>query len=401
MIDRRTFLAGAGATALSMASGSKAQAQPSGSKIKLGVIGCGGRGQWIAGLFQSHGGYTIHACSDYFQDRVDTCGEKFGIPASRRFPALSGYKRLLESGVQAVAIISPPYFHPEQAQAAVDAGLHVYLAKPIAVDVPGCKTIKQSGRRASRKKQCFLVDFQTRTDEFYMESVRRVHEGAIGDLAFGEAIYHAGIPWGGHMDALSKNPNDPETKVRAWGMSQALSGDIIVEQNIHTLDVMSWIMKTPPLYVDGSGARSVRPIGNCYDHFTCLYQYENQVGVTFSSRQFPGHGVGHEGIRNRMFGSKGVLETEYGGQTIVHGKSFYRGGSSPSIYKDGAVANINTFHKNIQQGIYTNDTVAPSVQSNLISVMGRTAAYQQKRVTWTDLMADTTRMEHDMKGLKA
>lgn len=401
MIDRRTFLAGAGAAAVSVASGSVAQAQPSGDKIKLGVIGCGGRGQWIAGLFKAHGGYTIHACSDYFQDRVDTCGKKFGIPASRRFPALSGYKRLLESGVQAVAIISPPYFHPEQAQAAVDAGLHVYLAKPIAVDVPGCKTIAQSGRKAGQNKQCFLVDFQTRADKFYMESVRRVHEGALGELAFGESIYHAGIPWGSHMEALTKNPNDPETKVRAWGMSQALSGDIIVEQNIHTLDVMSWIMETPPLYVDGSGARTVRPIGNCYDHFTCLYQYENQVGVTFSSRQFPGHGVGHEGIRNRMFGSNGVLETAYGGQTLIHGKSFYRGGSSPSIYKAGAVVNIETFYKNIQEGIYTNDTVAPSVQSNLISVMGRTAAYTQKRVTWKELMADTSKMEYDMKGLKA
>ena len=121
MIDRRTFLAGAGATALSMTSGASAQAQ-AGGKIKLGVIGCGGRGQWIAGLFKEHGGYTIHACADYFQDKVDSCGDKYGIPASRRFPALSGYKRLLESGVEAVAIISPPYFHPEQAQAAAVAG---------------------------------------------------------------------------------------------------------------------------------------------------------------------------------------------------------------------------------------------------------------------------------------
>ncbi|MCF7973889.1 MAG: Gfo/Idh/MocA family oxidoreductase [Phycisphaerae bacterium] len=400
MIDRRTFLAGAGAAALSMASGSVARAQASGGKIKLGVIGCGGRGQWIAGLFERHGGYTIHACADYFQDRVDSCGEKFGIPASRRFPALSGYKRLLESGVQAVAIISPPYFHPEQASAAVDAGLHVYLAKPIAVDVPGCKTIEQSGRKAGQKKKCFLVDFQTRQDGFYKEALRRVHDGALGELAFGEAIYHAGIPWGGHMDALAKNPNDPETKVRAWGMDQVLSGDIIVEQNIHTLDVMNWIMKHPPLYVDGSGARSVRPIGDCFDHFTCLYQYDNQVGVTFSSRQFPGHGVGHEGIRNRMFGSNGVLETEYGGQVIIHGKSFYRGGSSPRIYEDGAVANIAEFHKNVTEGNYANDTVAPSVQSNLISIMGRTAAYTKKRISWSDLLADTTKLKYDTRGLK-
>lgn len=401
MIDRRTFLAGAGATALSAMSGSTANAQAGGGKIKLGIIGCGGRGQWIAGLFNRHGGYTIHACSDYFQDRVDSCGKKYGIPENRRFPALSGYKKLLESGVQAVAIISPPYFHPEQAEAAVDAGLHVYLAKPIAVDVPGCKTIGQCGRLSAQNKKCFLVDFQTRADEFYMEALRRVHGGALGDLAFGEATYHAGIPWGGHMDALAKRPNDPETKIRAWGMDQVLSGDIIVEQNIHTLDVMSWIMDRPPLYAVGSGARTVRPIGDCYDHFTCLYQYPDQVGITFSSRQFPGHSVSREGIRNRMFGAKGNLETEYGGQVIINGEDFYRGGRSPRIYEAGAVVNIASFHKDITEGNYANATVAPSVQSNLVSILGRSAAYQQKRVTWKDLMADTTKLHYDLKGLKA
>ncbi len=397
-INRRAFLAASGSAALSFSVLSAQAANP--PKIKLGLIGCGGRGNWIANLFQKHGGYEVYACSDYFQDRVDACGEKFGIPAERRFPRLSGYKKLLECGVDAVAIESPPYFHPEQAAAAVAAGLHVYVAKPIAVDVPGCQSIAESGRQATQKGLCFQVDFQTRANAFYMEAIKRVHDGALGDMAFGEATYHAGIPWGGHMKALAADPHNPEVRLRAWGMSQVLSGDIITEQNIHTLDVMSWIMKSPPLLAVGTGARKVRPLGDCFDHFACLYQYPNDVGITFSSRQFNGHGSLPEGIRNRVFGSKGTLETTYGGLVIIRGDNFYRGGKCPGIYAEGAVTNIATFHQNIAQGRVDNETVAPSVQSNLITVLGRTAAYRQRTVTWQELLGTTERYEYDFKGLK-
>ena len=398
-LNRRSFLAATGSAALSFSV--LGAESPNAPKIKLGLIGCGGRGQWITNLFQQHGGYQIYACADYFQDRVDSCGEKFSIPPARRFPRLNGYQHLLACGVEAVAIVSPPYFHPMQAAAAVDAGLHVYLAKPIAVDVPGCKSVEESGQRATHKKLGFLVDFQTRADAFYREAVKRVHQGALGELAFGEATYHAGIPWGGHMQALQAEHHNTEVKLRAWGMSRVLSGDIITEQNIHTLDVMSWIMETPPLSATGTGGRKVRPLGDCYDHFACLYQYPNQVGMTFSSRQFDGHGSVPDGIRNRVFGAEGTLETQYGGLVIIRGQNFYRGGKSPGIYKDGAVANIATFHKNITHGNVSNETVAPSVQSNLTSILGRTAAYRQTRVTWQELLADTQRFEYDFEGLKA
>jgi predicted dehydrogenase len=202
------------------------------------------------------------------------------------------------------------------------------------------------------------------------------------------------------MKALEAEPHNPEVKLRAWGMSRVLSGDIITEQNIHTLDVMSWIMDTPPLSATGTGGRKVRPLGDCNDHFACLYQYPNQVGITFSSRQFDGHGSTPDGIRNRVFGAQGTLETQYGGLVIIRGKNFYRGGKSPGIYKDGAVANIATFHRSIAHGNVRNETVAPSVQSNLTTLLGRTAAYRQGRVTWQELMADTKHLEYDFKGLK-
>ncbi len=403
-LTRRRFIAGAGATALSFTVIKPAlvRGTEANSKVDLGIIGCGGRGTWIAELFKQHGGYNVVAAADYFQDRVDGCGGKLGVANARRYTGLSGYRKLLDK-VDAVAIESPPYFHPEQAADAVDAGCHVYVAKPLAVDVPGCHSIARSGRKATAKKLCFLVDFQTRADKFYMEALKRVRNGALGEFVFGESTYHAGDPFGRMYKTWRDDPKNPENRLRAWGLDKIISGDIITEQNIHTLDVMSWIMNQEPIWAVGTGGRTVRPVGTCWDHFTLLFQYSNNVGVTFSSRQFKGHGTKPEGIRNRMFGSKGVLETQYGGQVLIRakGEDFYRGGRSPGIYKDGAVANIATFHKSIVQGKFDNPTVAESVRSNLLTVLGRTAAYRRRKVTWSEIVNSKEKLDANLKGLKA
>jgi myo-inositol 2-dehydrogenase/D-chiro-inositol 1-dehydrogenase len=401
-ISRRRFMAGAGAAALSFTAvkpelvrGARAN-----SKVNLGLIGCGGRGTWIANLFKEHGGYNVVAVADYFQDRIDNAGEKLGVVPANRYSGLSGYKKLLEK-VDAVVVESPPFFHPGQAADAVDAGCHTYVAKPIAVDVPGCHSIGDSGKKASQKKLCFLVDFQTRADPFYLEALKRVREGAIGELVFGEAIYHAGCPFKRMYDAWRSAPDDPENRLRAWGLDKVISGDIITEQNIHTLDVMSWIMDAEPVYAVGTCGRTIRPVGTCNDHFALLFEYPNKVGITFSSKQFPGHGTQPDGIRNRMFGSKGVLETAYGDLTMIRGENIYRGGRSPGIYKDGAVANIATFHKSITEGTFDNPTVAPSVRSNLTTILGRTAAYTGRKVTWRRLVKSTEKLDANLKGLKS
>jgi predicted dehydrogenase len=364
------------------------------------MVGCGGRGTWIANLFQEHGGYEIVACADYFQDRVDSFGSKFNVPNTNRFTGLASYKRMLEKQMDAIAIESPPYFHPEQVEAGLQANVHVYLAKPIAVDVPGCLLIEKLGKWASENERCLLIDFQTRADPFYMEALQRVHDGALGEFTFGEAIYHAGSPWKKWFDPVRKDPDNPELRLRAWGMDRVLSGDIITEQNIHTLDVMSWIMDKAPLFAVGTGGLKGRAkLGTCYDHFACFYQYPNNIGITFSSRQFQGYGSVPEGIRNRMFGSDGVLETEYGGQVLIRGKSFYKGGRSPGIYKEGAQTNIARFHDEITKKIYTNTTVKPSVRSNLVTLLGRKAAYTGESVFWYQLVKDTERLKADLKGL--
>jgi myo-inositol 2-dehydrogenase / D-chiro-inositol 1-dehydrogenase len=321
------------------------------SKMKLGLVGCGGRGNWIAALFQKHGGYELTAGADYFPAKAEAFGAKFAVPSNRLFSGLSGYRRLLESGVEVLVIQSPPYFHPEQAAAGVEAGAHVYLAKPVAVDVPGCQSITASAQRATVRKRAFLVDFQTRANPLFIEALRRIHEGAIGELVFGEALYHAECPFEQWYEIMKNDPGNPENRIRGWGLDRALSGDMITEQDIHTLDVMSWIMGKPPLHAIGTGGLTARPkIGSCWDHFVVHYRYPSGVAVQFSGRQFKGHGTTPQGIRNRMFGSKGVLETEYGGEVLVRGENFYRGGKTSGIYQEGAVANIAAFLRGHRQG---------------------------------------------------
>jgi myo-inositol 2-dehydrogenase / D-chiro-inositol 1-dehydrogenase len=402
-INRRQFAARAGRAVapLVVLKSTAVRTFSANSRIKIGIVGCGGRGVFVANLFKRHGGYDVVAAADYFADRTNDLAGRFQIGSARSYTGLSSYRRLIESDVDAVAIESPPYFHPDQVAAAVAAGKHVYLAKPIAVDVPGCLAIEKDAQQAASRRLVFLVDFQTRANAFFREAVKRTQEGAIGDFAFGEATYHADNPFDGKYQYLEADPKSSENRLRAWGLDRELSGDIITEQNIHTLDVMSWIMNATPVSAFGTGGlKARRKLGSCWDHFTLHYLYPGDVGITFSSRQFKGHGTTPEGIRNRMFGSKGVLETEYGGRVMVRGDNFYRGGETNAIYEEGAANNIAEFHQAVMNGTFENPTVAPSVRSNLVSILGRMAAYTGEVVTWDQMLKRNERLDARLSGLK-
>jgi len=366
-----------------------------GAKIKLGIVGCGGRGTFMEKLFRQHGGYEVVSVCDYFQEKSEKFGESLGVPKERCFSGLSGYKRVLDSKPDAVALFSPPYFHPEHAAAAVEAGAHLYVAKPIAVDVPGCHTIEASGKRATEKKLSFLVDFQTRATPVYQEALKRVHAGAIGDLVFGDLYYH-----GRAFDRITE-ADDAEGRLINWLFDKALSGDIITEQNIHCLDVMNWVCQGPPLNAYGTGGRKVRVnVGDCWDYFTLHFNYPNHVGMVFSSRQFNAHGTQPDGIGCRVTGTKGVLETKYGGNVMIRGEQFYRGGTTKQIYRDGAYNNVIAFYDAIKKGDFSNPTVAQSIQSCLITILGRKAAYTGKVVTWDEIIKDTEQLDGRLTGLK-
>src|SRR3954466_10528395 len=277
---RREFLAGAAATAFTIATSSHVRAADSNSKIEMGIIGVGGRGAWIGELFNESKQAKVVAVADYFKDRVDEAGEKLNVSASRRYTGLDCYKKLLEGKLDAVAIISPPYFHPQQAVAALEAGKHVYLAKPIAVDVPGCNAIVAAAEKL-KDKQSLWVDFQTRADEFYQGAFAKICEGLIGDPVCGQSYYHSG-----RLDVKAKG-DSPMARLRNWVFDQRLSGDIIVEQNIHVLDVANWYLRGHPVKAVGTGGRRVRTdVGDCWDHFEVIFTYPNDVIIDFSSTQF-------------------------------------------------------------------------------------------------------------------
>ena len=399
-IGRREFLAGAGMAAASVTilKPQLVRGTQANSKIALGMIGCGQRGTWIADLFMKHGGYEVVAGADYFQDRVDAFGEKFNLAAERRYTGLSCFKKLLDGKLDAVAIESPPYFHPQQAAAAVDAGVHVYLAKPIAVDVPGCRSVEESGRKAAANKRCFLVDFQTRTDPLYREAVERAQKGDIGRIVCGEATYIADIPWKRQIEDLRPDPTNPELRLRAWGLDRALSGDVITEQNIHSIDVATWILDQQPVRAYGTGGRKARELGDCWDHFSVIFTFPRDVVVTFMSKQL---GDGWDDICCRMYGTEGTLDSHYFGEVSIRGRLPYRGGKIPNLYQDGAIANIATFHDNITGGDFSNPTVAASVRSNLTTILGRTAAWRHGKVTWDEMMSTGETLDPDLAGLRS
>jgi predicted dehydrogenase len=398
-VSRRSFLqssgtvAAAAAAAVTIVRPSAVRGSQANSVVELGAIGCGGRGRWIADLFQKHGKYRYVACADYFQERADALGNARQVPSAARFTGLSGYKRLLEQKLDAVVIETPPYFHPEHAAAAVEAGKHVFAAKPLAVDVPGCLSIAASGKKATAKKLVFLVDFQTRANEAFRETARRIHAGQIGALVCAEGRY----PTGGLAGPFRHKT--AEDRLRYWYPIKELSGDFIVEQSIHALDVATWFLDAAPLWAMGTGGKGVRLQADIWDHFAVIFQFPKDVPLSFTCLQaIPG---APEEISCTALGSEGVAYGNYSSEVWIHGRHPYEGAKMKDLYTAGAVTNIADFHCAVSAGDCANATVAPSVRSNLTAILGRTAGYKKGRVvTWDEMLRAAERWQPDLSGLK-
>jgi predicted dehydrogenase len=394
-LPRRAFLASAAATAttLTILKPATVFGADANAALDLGLIGCGGRGSWIADLFAQSGLYRLVACADYFQDKVDAVGNKHQIDRARRYTGLSGYKRLLDSKLDVAVIETPPYFHPRQAMDAVEAGKHVFVAKPIAVDAPGCLTIGEAGKKATARKLVFLVDFQTRANEDFRKAVGLVHEGAIGKLVLAEAFY----PWSG--GGRGTPPATPEAQLRTWYYVLPLSGDFIVEQSIHSLDVATWILNADPLKARGAGGHKVRPANSIYDHFAIQYTFPDDLLLSFTCIQsIP---FAKDEIRARVFGADGVIDVDYFGTVFLRGKEASVRATMDNLYTAGTQTNIREFHQAVVAGKCDNPTVAPSVRSNLTAVLGREAVYRRTELTLADLVKEGKKLEPDLTGLKA
>jgi predicted dehydrogenase len=200
------------------------------------------------------------------------------------------------------------------------------------------------------------------------------------------------------MDAvLRKDPNNPETRLRAWGVDRTLSGDIITEQNIHALDVACWMLDAQPLRAYGTGGRTREFFGNCWDHFAVIYYFPGDMVVSFNSHQ---SGFGYDDILCRVYGLKGTVDTHYFGEVSVKTSDFHSSANVGNLYSDGVVTNIGTFHDNITKGECGNPTVPASVRSNLTTILGRTAAYKNSMVTWEEMMRAKEKFDADLSGLK-
>ncbi len=380
---RRTFLKSAsGLLILRPATVFGSQAN---SALSVGIVGCGGRGNYVGGMFQEYAGARITALHDPFEDRLAAIREKLNLSSPRTFTGLEGYRELVETAIDAVLVMSPPYWHPEQTRAAVDAGKHVYVAKPIAVDVAGCLDFLAAGRLAARKKLSLLVDFQTRAQPAFQQAAERVHRGDIGELVFGHIYYHAGRLRPKGLPHLSPEQN----RLRNWVFDKALSGDIIVEQNIHVLDVANWYANTRPVRAVGTGGRKARTdVGDCWDHFIVQFDYPDEVKVDFSSGQFI---KGYSDLCMRFYGSLGTVDSHYRGVVRITGDHPWEGEQGNTMHI-GTSTNVKNFAAAVRAGKPVNNA-AVSVESNLTAVLGRMAAYKREPVTWDEMIASNERLD--------
>ena len=182
-INRRTFLKTAaviGVTAPSVLSAYRAESAADNKKIRIGIVGCGGRGQWITGFFSENGNYEIVSVADYHQSVAEACAQKFNVPPERCFSGLSGYKKVLNTNIDAIVLEAVPYFYPEHVRASVEAGKHIFMAKPVAVGIWGTREVQQLADRAQKNGKVFLVDFQIPTNEYNRQVISCVRNGDIG-----------------------------------------------------------------------------------------------------------------------------------------------------------------------------------------------------------------------------
>ena len=365
-------------------------------KIKLGLIGCGGRGAWLGDIFQQHGGYQIHATADYFQDQADKAGDKLGVDKARRFSGLSAYQRLLDSGCEAVTVVNVPRFHAQHARAAIEAGCHVYAAKPVAIDVPGALSIQATGKLATGKKLVHFVDYQIPTDPVNIEVVKRIHEGALGRLTHVDSKGYAS----GWADPADRSP---ENLLRggAWLSAIPLSGDFIVEYSIHSIDAVLWAVGKRPVRAIGRARRCRADAhGDCRDIYLVTYEFDDGLLWTHRCQALKNAQDSH--ILCEVSGDAAYAQINYNGKAFLRGgHQQFGGGPVVSLYDQGAKRNVATFYQNVTTGDCTNPTVQKAVDDALTGVLGREAAARGKELTMDELIAENLALAFDLTGLKA
>jgi myo-inositol 2-dehydrogenase/D-chiro-inositol 1-dehydrogenase len=366
-------------------------------KIKLGVIGNGGRGGWIAKLFKAHGGYDMWAVADYFPEVADKCGGDLGVDPSRRFATLSGYKKLIESGVEAVVVKTPPYFIPEHVTAAVEAGLHVYMAKPVAADVPGALRIEAAGKLATKKQRCFLVDYQLPTDPHNIEVAARIRQGGLGQIVRVVTTGHCGP----QKDPPRTATMESRMRELIWVNDVAMGCDYIGNFDIHAIDAALWALGQRPVVASGiSGIRRPEPHGDARDVCALIYEYADGVIHQHAGQALKNNNAVE--LSAAIHGTEAnALLTYWGKAFLKGGPKHFGGGTVDNLYAAGAERNIARFYREVTAGRFENETGQRAVDGVLTCVLGYEAAARHTRLTMDALLKENKHMEVDLRGLKS
>src|SRR5215469_3391140 len=375
------------------------------SALRIGLLGCGGRGTEDATNLVDAGAGVV-ALADIFQYQLEAARTHFNeLQQAKGYPALDSsqlyvcpdaYEQIAASkNVDSIVIASPPYYHPQHLEAVVAAGKHVYLEKPVAVDVPGAHKVIEIGKRAQGKLS-LDVGFQIRNCPPFVELVNRIHSGALGTVVCGEAYYLTG-----YLDRPPRpNASPAELRLRNWVYDRALSGDIIVEQNIHVIDICNWILQAHPLRAAASCSRKGRPAGDgdANGNYNVLFHYPNDVDVTFSSTQFA---KGWWDVTERFFGTKGTSQSPYSGPLGIWGdepwqwqgsasnnqapQNFSATGKFTSNLEQADPEKKKAFLDSITSGNFHNQAET-GAESAISCILARTSAEEKREVTWEEII---------------
>ena len=355
-----------------------------GKRFKIGLIGCGGRGCGAVADALEAGkilgvDVQVTALADYFLERAQRAAQRFGVPAARCFGGAKGYHDLLETDVEIVLIAAAPLFRPLQLEAAVKAGKHVFIEKPVAVDPPGCRRVIAAGALAVEKGLVVVAGTEMRHGFDHRNTQQAVAvEGALGRLYAGRVSFCIGSMF--HTKPIQ--PQTADDLVRTWQNWVALSGDHLVEQHVHNIDVANWFCRRPPVSAVGFGGRARRNAGDMYDFFSIDYDYGDGVHIHSMCRQVNDcfNWVGHDFVYEK-------------GRT--NGADYPRPQQSP-IPPDLPRGPSEHHQEQIDVLYYVNkgeprDEARAVAESSAAAVMGRISAYTGKQVFWDEIMVDPAR----------
>lgn len=396
--SRRTFLktsaAAVAASALATRS-SLASYEPFGEReIKVGLVGCGGRGTGaIAQIFNGAGPIRLVAMADAFDyrlassyDRLTRVAKKVGdrvkvdVPPSRQHVGLDGYKKVMESDCDLVVLATPPGFRPDQFEAAVDAGKHVFMEKPVAVDAPGIRRVLAAGRKAADTGLAVQVGLQRRHEPKYQETVKRLHDGAIGEILLTRVYWNSGSLW-----VRNRRPDQTEMEYQVdnWYYFLWTCGSQLVEQHIHNIDIGNWVKQATPVAAQGQGGREVRTskaTGQIFDHHMVEYTYADGSTMLSCCRHIDG-AWGQVG--EFADGAKGSADVGRGRITDRDGKTVWRySGRNVQGHQQEQLNLIDALRAGARP-----DECEDGALATMTAILGRMATHGGKRVKWDDALA--------------